>query len=400
MRLDLAKRGVVEIWALNLRHLLAVAKIAEMGTMNAAAQAVNLTQPAITQALGRIEDMLGLPLFERRHDGMSPTAAADLFVPRIRAALDHVSSPHVTMARLRALLALADSGSYGGASHKTGLSPPSLHRAVNDLSLSLRRQLVERRGKAVFLTPAGMQLARAFRLARVELAAGISEIEALKGRETRSIVVGAMPLSRARVLPAAITRFLRRHPQVRVSIIEGSRAELVEPLRNGVIDLMVGALRDPLIEPDLVQRPLFQDLPMVIARKGHPLEGHERGLRELAGYPWIVAAPGSPLRDGWEQMFTRAGVRLPPVPIVSGSVMTIRQLLLETDCLTLLSADQVKVELEAGWLTALCSAPAGLERTIGITTRASSRPTAVQAEFLFDLEDASPRVSRPAYERE
>lgn len=379
----------MEIWSFNLRHLLAVVRIAELGTMNAAAQAVNLTQPAITQALARIESMLALPLFDRRHDGMIPTSAAELFVPRIRAALDHVASPHVTMARLRALLALADAGSYGGASHATGLSPPSLHRAVNDLSLSLRRQLIERRGKGVALTPAGLQLARAFRLARIELAAGLSEIDALKGHETRSIVVGAMPLSRARVLPAAITRFLRRHPQVRVSIVEGSRAELVEPLRNGVIDLMVGALRDPLIEPDLVQQPLFRDLPAVIARKGHPLEGQRPDLPRLGAFPWIVAAPGAPLRDSWEQMFTRAGLALPPVPIASGSVMTIRQLLLESDCLTLLSTDQVAVELEAGWLVSLCSAPAGLERSIGVTTRDSWRPTAVQAEFLSDLRSAA-----------
>lgn len=386
----------MEIWDFNLRHLRAVVKIVELGTMNAAAQAVNLTQPAITQALGRIEDMLGLALFERRHDGMVPTVATGLLVPRIRAALGHLASPHVTMARLRALLALADAGSYGGASHATGLSPPSLHRAVNDLALSLRRPLAERRGKMAVLTPAGAQIARGFRLARVELEAGISEIEALKGRETRSIVVGAMPLSRARVLPAAITRFLRRHPQVRVSIIEGSRAELLEPLRNGAIDMMVGALREPLIEPDLVQSPLFRDWPAIIARKGHPLDGLGPDLPELVTFPWIVASPGAPLRDSWEQMFARAGLSPPPVPIASGSVMTIRQLLLESDCLTLLSLDQVAVELEAGWLVSLCPAPAGLERTIGVTTRDSWRPTAVQAEFLADLENAATTIpARP-----
>lgn len=377
------------IWDFNLRHLRAIAKIADLGTMNAASQAVSLTQPAITQALRRVEGMIGLPLFERRRDGMTPTVAAELFVPRIRAALDHVSNPHVTTARLRALLALADAGSYGGASHATGLSPPSLHRAVTDLSLLLRRPMAERRGKTVVLTEAGRQVARGFRLARVELEAGISELEALKGHETRSIVIGAMPLSRARVLPAAITRFLRSHPQVGISIIEGSRAELIEPLRSGVIDLMIGALRDPLIEPDLVQQPLFQDLPAVIARKGHPLEGHSPDFRQLMAFPWIIASPGAPLRDSWEQMFAGAGLALPPVPIASGSVMTIRQLLLDSDYLTLLSLDQVAVELEAGWLVSLCSAPAGLERTIGITTRGSWQPTIVQAEFVADLQTAA-----------
>ena len=113
----------MELWSLNLRHLRAVVKIAEQGTMNAAAQAVNLTQPAITQALHRIEALLDVELFERRHDGMVPTAAAEVFVPRVRAALEQIHSPHVTMSRMRALLALDQSGSYQGASAMTGGLP-------------------------------------------------------------------------------------------------------------------------------------------------------------------------------------------------------------------------------------------------------------------------------------
>lgn len=388
-RLVFAKIGAMEVWDLNLRHLAAVARIAELGTMSAAAQAVNLTQPALTQALARIEAVLGVPLFERRHDGMVPTPAAELLVPRIRAAHAHIPGPHVTMSRMRALLALADSGSYNAAASRTGLSLPSLHRAVSDLALSLRRKLVDRRGKAVVLTEAGAALTRAFRLARVELEAGLAELAALKGHETRRIVVGAMPLSRAKVLPAAVARFLRRHPLVRVSIVEGSRAELVEPLRNGLIDLMVGALRDPLLEPDLAQAPLFQDRPVVIARKGHPLDGSAPTLADLARFPWVIAGPGAPLRDTWEQMFAVAGLVPPPVPIESGSVMMIRQLLIDSDLLTLLSPDQVAVELEAGWLVSVGDAPPGHSRTIGMTTRASWRPTIVQAEFLGDLRAAA-----------
>lgn len=376
----------MDIWRFNLRHLKAAAKIAELGTINAAAQAVNLSQPAITQALVRLEQQLGLPLFERRHDGMLPTEAADLLVPRIEAAFDHVGSPHVTMSRLRALLAVAESGSYAGASHLTGLSLPSIHRAVTDLALSMRRALVERRGKAVALTEAGRQVARAFRLARVELEAGLSEIDALKGFETRRISVGAMPLSRARVLPAAVTRFLRRHPRVRLMIAEGSRAELVEPLRNGALDLMIGALRTPLVEADLEQRPLFEDVPAIFGRKEHPLAGGSADAEQLAQFPWIVPSAGAPLRDSWERFFAHAGLPLPEVPIESGSVMMIRQVVIDSDCLTLLSPDQVAAEMEAGWLTRIADLPRDLGRVIGVTTRASWRPTKVQCEFLADLD--------------
>ncbi len=379
----------MEIWDLNLRHLRAVAKIAELGTMNAAAQAVNLTQPAITQALARIEMLLSIPLFERRHDGMASTSAAQILVPRIVAALDHIASPTVTMSRFRALLALADNGSYSGAGAETGLSLPSLHRAVSDLALALRRPLVERRGKIVLLTEAGLQLARGFRLARLELETGLAELAAMKGHETRRISIGAMPLSRARVLPAAVTRFLRRRPQVRISIIEGSRAELVEPLRNGAIDMMIGALRDPLHEPDLTQRPLFRDRLEVVGRKGHPLDGTSPDSIALAAYPWVVAHAGAPLREVWDAMFARAGVPLPPVPVESGSVMIIRQLLIDSDMLTLLSPGQVSVELEAGWLALIADLPDDLDRTIALTTRSSWRPTLVQEEFLADLDSAA-----------
>ncbi len=380
----------MDIWDYNLRHLAAVARIAELGTMGAAARAVNLTQPALTQALSRIEAQLGLPLFERRHDGMVPTTAAALLVPRIRAAMDHAISQHVTTARLRALLALADHGSYQGASQATGLAVPTLHRAIKDLSLSLRRALAERRSNSVVLTEAGHALARSFRLARVEIEAGLAEIEALKGREIRRIVVGAMPLSRARVLPAAVTRFLAAHPRVRIAIAEGSRAELVEPLRNGQIDMMIGALRDPLLEPDLTQIPLFEDEPVVVARAGHPLAGVQPTLKDLSGFPWILPARGAPLRDSWEAMYAESGIDVPPVPVESGSVMTIRQVLIDSDMLTLVSPDQVAVELEARWLASLGPLPRPIRRVIGVTTRASWQPTAVQSRFLDDLVQVAP----------
>ena len=379
----------MEIWALNLRHLRAVAEIGHLGSVSAAADAVSLTQPAITQGLAKLETLIGEPLFERHSEGMAPTPAAKLIIPRIDAALRLIASPRVTMAQVRALTAFAASGSYAGASVKTGLSQPSLHRAVGDLSIALKRQLVERRGKGLTLTEAGRRTVRAFRLARAELEAGLSEIAALNGAESGRIAIGAMPLSRARLLPKAVAAFHRLHPQVEIVIVEGSHAELVEPLRDGELDLMIGALREGGEAPDLMQQPLFDDRPVIIARKGHPLTCP--GIADLARYPWIIAAPGTPLRAQWHKMFSDAGLAPPHVPIECGSVIAIRQILMETDFLTLLSPDQVAVELEAGWLTKLCDAPEGLLRTIGVTTRGGWRPTALQQVFLETLQSVVER---------
>jgi LysR family transcriptional regulator, regulator for genes of the gallate degradation pathway len=370
------------LWTLNLRHLRAAASIMRLGSISAAAQAIHITQPAITQALAKLESQLGLPLFDRRPDGMEATSAATLLAPRIEAALSHIASPRVTMAQLRALLVVADAGSYAGASAATGLAQPSLHRAISDLSIALKRTLVERRGKGIALTDHGRTTVRRFRLARAELEAGLAELASLQGRETGWIVIGAMPLSRARLLPAAVAAFHRAHPGVAISIVEGSFHELIEPLRDGAIDLMIGALRNPPPGDDVVQRHLLEDRPVVIGRKMHPLAQTEVSLAALATYPWIVPPIGTPLRTQWERMFAEAGLVLPTVPIECGSVMMIRQLLLDSDFLTLLSPDQVAVELEAGWLTQIAETPEGLTRTIGVTVRAGWRPTAMQAAFL------------------
>jgi LysR family transcriptional regulator, regulator for genes of the gallate degradation pathway len=123
---------------------------------------------------------------------------------------------------------------------------------------------------------------------------------------------------------------------------------LIEPLRDGEIDLLIGALRESAPGDDVVQVPLFEDQPVVIGRAGHPL-AKARGITPdlLAAYPWTISAPGTPLRLLWERMFERAHLPPPVVPVECGSVITIRQILLDSDFLTLLSPDQIAVELEA-----------------------------------------------------
>ena len=318
------------------------------------------------------------------HVAIEQLKPTDILViaPRIERALAHIGSQRVTMAQLRALIMLADRGSYASASAATGLAQPSLHRAIGDLSVAMKRVLVERRGKGIMLTDQGRRTVRTFRLARAELEAGLTELASLQGIETGRITIGAMPLSRARLLPSAVSAFYRAYPDVRINIVEGSFQELIEPLRDGALDLMIGALRDPSPGADVVQQPLFADRPVVLGRVGHPLSLISVTVSDLALYPWTVPASGAPLRVQWEKMFTDADVQLPNVPIECGSVITIRQILLESDFLTLLSPDQVAVELEAGWLTKIADTPEGLTRTIGITTRHGWRPTGMQNAFI------------------
>ena len=77
------------------------------------------------------------------------------------------------------------------------------------------------------------------------------------------------------------------------------------------------------------------------------------------------------------------------MPIECGSVMVIRGLLVQSDLLTLLSPDQVALEVGAGMLERIGPQLPGAVRTIGISTRVGWRPTRAQSRMLDLLHRAS-----------
>ncbi len=370
----------------NIRHFAALAATVRHGSLSRAARAVNLSQPALTQAITGLEASLGTTLFERGPQGMTPTEAALLLAPRAEAAIEHIGSSRVTGTQLRAFLAVVRAGSYSAAAEATGISAASLHRAVADLSVALGQRLIDRRGRTLVLTPAGERRARGFGLATAELRAGLAEVAALQGKAGGRIAVGAMPLSRARWLPEVIARFIPAHPGVDVAVHEGSHVELVGPLRDGEIDLMLGALREGARADDLEQEAVFEDRPALVMRAGHPLLTAADPASAMFAYPWLLPSAETPLRRYWQDMVLGLGREVPHVQVECGSVMMIRQLLLGSDALSLLSPAQVSVELDAGMLAAMPT-PVPVARTIGIITRPGWRPTAAQADFLALLRE-------------
>lgn len=74
---------------MDTRHLRAFIKIAEIGSISRAADALGLTQPALGQQLLRLEDEVGLKLFERTARGVTITEAGRIFERHARQILDN-----------------------------------------------------------------------------------------------------------------------------------------------------------------------------------------------------------------------------------------------------------------------------------------------------------------------
>ena len=390
---------------LNLRHLRAVAAIRRRGSVSGAAAEVALSQPAVTQGVAKLEAQFGLRLFERGPGGMVPTIEGARLSDRIEAAAGAMIAAFeairggsrggfrgtenlVTMSQVRALLALAAAGSFVGAAQASNLSQPSLHRAVRDVERLSGVPLVERRGRGVRLTQAGQRLARGFCLAVTELQAALDE---LAPADTGRIRIGAMPLARARLLPLAIARFHQLRPAARIEVEEGPHGELIERLRDGRLDFLIGALREPSPGPDVVQEALFDDRLVIVAGRGHPLAGEKApSLARLAAFPWVVARPGAPLLRVWRALFEDEGVKAPEAPVTAGSVLLIRGLLASSDFLTLLSPHQIGAAAD---LVAIGDPIEKTRRPIGLTTRADWRPAPAQVAFL-DLLRAQTEADR------
>lgn len=66
------------------RHVQVLLKVAELGTLQRAAEAIGITQSSVTQTLAYLEGLLEIPLFERHARGMRPTPACRDLLPVAR----------------------------------------------------------------------------------------------------------------------------------------------------------------------------------------------------------------------------------------------------------------------------------------------------------------------------
>ena len=385
----------------NLRHLRVFLAVVDTGSVTKAAEASFVSQPAVTQALSKIERTLGYPLFNRSAHGLFVNPAGELLAIRVRRAFAYVDPAltdlasrlriTATSAQLEALIAVRELENYTLAARRLGVAQPTVHRSVSQLEKEAEKPLFERTSYGMVATRAAQSLAQAARLAFAELQQAEADLAEARAEEAGQIVVGGMPLSRASILPSAIARFRQIRPRLPIKIVEGLYSELLGGLRRGEIDFLIGAMRDPLPIEDVEQETLFNDTVVIVARNGHPLaERSNIDVSDLASYPWVVAGIGTPIRAHFDTLF-ESRQPAPKSIVESSSLILMRELLNHSDHLGFISGGQAAAEIERGLMTALPFNLAHTSRPIGITTRKGWLPTASQAAFLEQVRNQADR---------
>jgi LysR family transcriptional regulator of gallate degradation len=377
----------------SLRHLRVFLAVLRLTSVSRAAQACNLSQPAVTQAIARLEAEVGTQLFLRSPQGLFATEAGRVLAARVQRALDRLDAAlrpvsarlpmTATLQQLRALIAVRDLENFSLAAARLGISQPSVHRAVARLEAEAGRALFERSMHGMIPTRACQSLAEAARLGFSELDQAASELGELAGRDTGSIAIGAMPLSRSVVLPRAISAFQRLRPGVSIRVDDGPYDDLLSGLRRGEMDFLLGALRPDLQVGDVIQQRLFDDDLVLVVGPAHPLAcGPAPGPAELAAYPWVISRQGTPTRRMIEPLFQTLRAHGTLGIVESGSLVLARQLLGFGDHIACLSRMQAAPEIANGLMVPLDIALHGALRPIGITRRRDWLPTLAQQQFL------------------
>ncbi|WP_253913276.1 LysR family transcriptional regulator [Pseudoruegeria sp. HB172150] len=379
------------------------------GSVSLAAARCHLSQPAATQAISGLEDDLGTPLLIRRARALTPTEAGALFAARVEEALDHLErgartalktgrnesrrdgfDRMVTAAQLRALIAIANSGSFTLAARELNVSQPTIHRAARNLEALAGLSFFTATAVGVELTAAAQAFARGAKLAQAEIRQGIEEVGRATGGQGGTFTLGSLPLARTTIVPQAVNAMVRAQLGIQIRVVDGRYPQLLRGLREGDVDCIIGALRDPVPAEDVTQEELFIDDLAIVAHPSHPLFSMENPtVEDTLDYPWVAPPKDTPAGSYLFETLRIQDRPITPVRVVSSSLVFLRGMLAQGPYVSIISRHQISAEEAAGDILPLPIKLVRNARAIGLTYRTGWRPTDAQAEFIGYLREFS-----------
>ena len=228
-------------------------------------------------------------------------------------------SSSLRMRHLDVLLAVAAEGSMQRAAQRVHLTQPAISKLVRELETMFGAPLFDRSKRGVTLTECGRALAIRAEYLRNDIERAREEVAAIGRGTLGSLRIGALPVVESALLPQSLMALRRIAPALRIRIQDGTSASLLDSLRRGEIDCVIGRLDAGADGKDIRAEKLLRLPTRIVARRRHPLAARKRVTPdELASYPWVLPQPGAPIRTVIDGVFAAAGVAA-PVPLVEST---------------------------------------------------------------------------------
>ncbi|MCS7483361.1 LysR family transcriptional regulator [Umezawaea endophytica] len=274
--------------------------------------------------------------------------------------------------RLRLLSQLDILGTVRAVAEAANLSASSVSQQLAVLEAETHTHLLERTGRRVRLTPAGLVLARRSRAILDHMNTVEAELRGLGEEPSGLVRVGAFQSAIHTLAVPAVIELARTHPHVDVELLELEPHESVQALRVGDADLIITTqdfVTLPL-GPDIDVVPLASDGIVLVVPSDHAGRG-PTDLAAYAGEPWAFDIPQSYMANLTTRLCRQAGFEPRVVCRFSNYMMTLQH---------------VEAGLSVALLPALAVDPhyrvatrelaPAVSRTITAMTRRGARPHA------------------------
>jgi DNA-binding transcriptional LysR family regulator len=253
--------------------------------------------------------------------------------------------------QLAAFCAVVERKSFSQAAERLGVTQPAVSLQIRSLEQRLGRQLLDRSGRRVEPTEAGLRLyASAQRLLQAEEQL-LEELEADdEGSVGGALELGASTGPGGSVVPVLLCEFQELHPDVHVRLTVSDTQNVVAQVADRELELgIVGAGRR---HRGVTFEPFFSDEVVLVVPAAHRFAGKTVTLEQLREEPLIVMQEGAGVRQVIEDELRKAGKRLRDldVRLELGLQESVRSAVLAGHGVTFISRLAVESDLATGLL--------------------------------------------------
>ena len=247
----------------------------------------------------------------------------------------------------RHVLALADHASFRKASEALGISQPALTKSLFQIERELGQRLFDRHGQTISPTVFGAIVADTARKMLDSQEAMIRAIGQTAALDAGELSVGVGPYTADTWMGQVSGRLLQRYPRLRISIHVEPWESLPDLLHGGRVDLFVASIEQIRGRKEFRVVEFPEQRGIWICRAGHPLTGQASPSRSALCDYVMISPQLTPQIQRWLEAAETPwrGFRR---RVNTTSVTMIKAMVRQSDAVTLIHPDEVRVELARG----------------------------------------------------
>jgi DNA-binding transcriptional LysR family regulator len=211
--------------------------------------------------------------------------------------------------QLAAFCAVVERRSFSQAADQLGVTQPAVSLQIRSLEQRLGQQLLDRSGRRVEPTEAGMRLYRgAQRLLAFEEQMLQELGDDAEGELAGRLEIGGSTGPGGSVLPVVLAEFQQLNPQVHVALSVSDSHTIIEQVQRRELELGVVGIGGR--HRGITFEPFYRDEVVLAVPAGHARAGKTMSLAALKQEPLVLMQEGAGVRQMIDDELRELGVRL------------------------------------------------------------------------------------------